>query len=197
MKRFTSAREFAKEALCGGSRISDALFLLYRMLFSQNRFPLLRNMLENQDLAMKTLLLQIFTWWHGQTIGTRFFTHRTGERVGEDQFGNLYYQTRDGAIDPALGHVRRWVIFKGEADASMVPPGWHGWLHHRAASPPSDTPYAAKDWEKPHQGNLTGSSAAYHPKGSTLNQQRPAKGQDGFKSQDGFKGQDGYQAWTP
>lgn len=71
---------------------------------------------------MKTFLLQIFTWWNGQTIGTRFFTWRKGEKVGTDLFGNVYYRSRGGAIDPALGHERRWVIYKGEADASMIPP---------------------------------------------------------------------------
>ena len=40
---------------------------------------------------MKNLLLQIFTWWNGQTLGTRFFTWRFGKRVGEDEFGNVYY----------------------------------------------------------------------------------------------------------
>ncbi len=40
---------------------------------------------------MKTLL-QIFTWWNGSTIGTRFHTWRFGKRVGEDQFGNVYYE---------------------------------------------------------------------------------------------------------
>ena len=39
---------------------------------------------------MKDWLLQIFTWWNGQTIGTRFHTWRHGELVGEDEFGNVY-----------------------------------------------------------------------------------------------------------
>ena len=32
---------------------------------------------------MKSFLLQFFTWWHGQTLNTRFHTWRKGERVGE------------------------------------------------------------------------------------------------------------------
>jgi len=51
---------------------------------------------------MKQTLLQIFTWWNGQTIGTRFHTWRKGERVGEDEFGNVYYRTRGGEKDKAL-----------------------------------------------------------------------------------------------
>jgi NADH:ubiquinone oxidoreductase subunit len=117
---------------------------------------------------MKTFLLQLFTWWNGQTLTTRFFTWRRGERVGSDEFGNVYYRTRGGAIDPALGLERRWVIYNGEADASMVPPGWHGWLHHRVPTPPSEETYSAREWELPHQGNPTGSAKAYRPQGSTL-----------------------------
>ena len=37
-----------------------------------------------------SLLSQIFTWWNGQTIGTRFYTARNGELVGEDDQGNRY-----------------------------------------------------------------------------------------------------------
>ena len=33
---------------------------------------------------MKQLLLELFTWWNGQTMGTRFFTWRKGTKVGED-----------------------------------------------------------------------------------------------------------------
>jgi NADH:ubiquinone oxidoreductase subunit len=57
---------------------------------------------------MKTLLLQIFTWWSGQTIGVRFHTWRHGERVGEDANGNVYYQ---GGTD-SEGRTRRWVIYQ-------------------------------------------------------------------------------------
>ena len=64
------------------------------------------------------LLAEIFTWWHGQTVGTRLLTWRRGERVGEDAAGNIFYQTRDGK--------RRWVIFNGESEASRVSPDWHG-----------------------------------------------------------------------
>ncbi|EDQ34049.1 NADH:ubiquinone oxidoreductase 17.2 kD subunit [Hoeflea phototrophica DFL-43] len=130
---------------------------------------------------MKTLLLQIFTWWSGQTIGVRFHTWRNGERVGEDAMGNVYYQ---GGKD-SEGRTRRWVIYNGPSEPSMIPPGWHGWMHHRTdVAPPSET-YAAKPWEKPHQENLTGTGRAYRPKGSILNQgARPTVTGD-------------YDAWTP
>ena len=132
-----------------------------------------------------SLLKQIFTWWNGQTIGTRFHTWRKGERVGEDELGNIYYRTAGGVKDKALGFERRWVIYNGEAEASMVPPGWHGWLHHRVDTPPSKEEYQARDWQLPHKGNRTGTAGAYRPEGSTLaSGKRPAATGD-------------YKPWTP
>lgn len=130
-------------------------------------------------------LLQFFTWWSGQTLNTRFHTWRKGERVGEDDQGNVYYRTRGGAIDPALGFERRWVIYNGESEASRVPPGWYGWLHHQTDTPPPKDEYVARDWELPHLANMTGSPDAWRPPGSTLSSgKRPAATGD-------------YQAWTP
>lgn len=130
---------------------------------------------------MKSLLLQIFTWWSGRTIGLRFHTWRHGERVGEDAMGNVYYQ---GGED-SEGRTRRWVIYKESSEPSQIPPGWHGWMHHRTdVAPPSET-YEARDWEQAHQPNLTGTAGAYRPKGSILNQgARPTVTGD-------------YDAWTP
>ena len=33
---------------------------------------------------MKKFLLQFFTWWNGETLGTRLHTWRFGKSVGED-----------------------------------------------------------------------------------------------------------------
>ena len=90
---------------------------------------------------MKTFLLRFFTWWNGQTFGTQLWTWRYGELVGQDEFGNRYYRTRGGKIDPTLLMERRWVIYNGEAEASMVPPSWHGWLHHTVDLPPTEESY--------------------------------------------------------
>ena len=127
------------------------------------------------------LLLQIFTWWSGQTIGTRFHTWRFGQKVGQDEAGNVYYQ---GGKD-SEGRTRRWVIYNGYADASAIPPGWHGWMHHRTDVAPSQESYVAKDWQKPHRPNQTGTSEAYRPPGSILVAgERPRVTGD-------------YDAWTP
>src|ERR1039457_6225176 len=105
--------------------------------------------------AMKTFLLRLFTWWNGQTFGTQLWTKLYGEFVGEDEFGNRYYRTRKGKIDPTLSMERRWVIYNGIAEASMVPPSWHGWLHHTVDVPPPVDNIKPHSWEKPHRPNLT------------------------------------------
>lgn len=117
---------------------------------------------------MKTLLTYIFTWWNKQTIGTWWWTKRYGEFVGQDELGNRYYRTKGGAIDPILGFERRWVIYPGYAEASSVPPGWWGWLHHRVDTAPVDETYQPFPWQKPPRANMTGTPAAYRPKGSVL-----------------------------
>lgn len=121
---------------------------------------------------MKNFLLKLFTWWNGQTFGTQLWTWMRGELVGEDEFGNRYYRTRGGKLDPALGFDRRWVIYNGYAEPSKVPPGWHGWLHHTHDLPPTEENYQLRPWEKPHRANLTGTPAAYRPSGSLLAQNR-------------------------
>ena len=126
---------------------------------------------------MKKFLLQFFTWWNGATWGTRFFTWRKGEFVGTDEFGNSYYRERGGK--------KRWVIYKDLAEASQIPPGWHGWMHHRVDTPPSEVEYTPRAWQKPHRANATGTPAAYRPKGSILTpEHRPRVSGD-------------YQAWSP
>lgn len=130
---------------------------------------------------MAGLIKQIFTWWNGTTIGTRFFTFRKGNRIGEDEFGNVYYEG-GMHID---GYKRRWVIYKGYSDASSIPSGWHGWIHHRVDTPPSKESYKPFDWQKPHLANQTGSANAYTPKGSIENHgKRPKVTGD-------------YNAWSP
>lgn len=126
---------------------------------------------------------EIFAWWTGNTIGTRFFTWRHGEHVGTDTFGNIYYQQRKG-VGP-LGKPRRWVTYAGDSDPTMVPPEWHGWLHYTTDIAPPDQHYHKRPWELAHQPNMTGTANAYRPKGSALN---VASQGSGAKD---------YSAWTP
>ena len=120
-------------------------------------------------------ILRLVTWWNSQTIGTQFYTWRKGAKVGEDSQGNVFYENKDGS--------RRWVIYNGDIEASRVSPEWHGWLHHTFEDPPSKEPLPRKEWELPHEANLTGSGGAYVPPGSL---RRAAT-----------KSRSGYSSWSP
>ena len=126
-------------------------------------------------MGIGSFLKRTVTWWNSQTLGTQIFTWRNGVKVGEDDGGNVFYQTRDGR--------RRWVIYKGEAEASQISPDWHGWLHHTWDAPPTTTPLVRKAWEQPHQENLTGTALAHAPAGS-IRHGVPTPRQD-------------YEAWRP
>jgi len=121
-------------------------------------------------------LKRLLTWWNSQTLGTQIMTWRRGIKVGEDDQGNVFYQTKDGK--------RRWVIFNGECEASRVAPGWSGWLHFTWDQPPTEAPLVRKPWQAPHQENLTGTPAAYAPPGSIRKSADPVARPD-------------YEAWQP
>lgn len=104
------------------------------------------------------IFAKIFTWWDGATIGTALFSARNGVKVGTDDAGNQYYQSKDGA--------RRWVIYNGANDASRVPPDWHGWLHHTHEGLPDDYLAPRRGWEHRATANLTGTDDAYRPAGA-------------------------------
>ena len=120
-------------------------------------------------------LKRLVTWWNSQTLGTQIFTARKGVKVGEDDQGNIYYQTADAK--------RRWVIYNGEVEGSRIAPDWHGWLHFTWDQPPTKAPLTHKAWERPHQENLTGTIAAHAPAGS-IRKGAPVERRD-------------YEAWQP
>jgi len=113
-------------------------------------------------------------------IGTRLFTYLHGRLVGTDQAGNRYFtekRPREGVRN------RRWVAYVGAPEASAVPPEWHAWLHYTTAEPlPRDR---AREWQKPHQANATGTQASYRPPGHDYSggTRAPATGD--------------YEAWSP
>ncbi|MFA5593109.1 MAG: NADH:ubiquinone oxidoreductase subunit NDUFA12 [Micavibrio sp.] len=100
-------------------------------------------------------------------IHIHFVTVVTGaRRVGMDGLGNKYYRAK-----PRKGYKRerRWVIYKGEPEASNVPPEWHGWLHHQTDAVPQDGGASfRRPWQKPHKPNMTGTRQAYLPPGHVL-----------------------------
>lgn len=129
-------------------------------------------------MSVMGVLTEIFTWWNGQTVGTRFFTWREGIKVGEDDQGNQYYKQKKGS--------KRWVTYNGYVEATRVPPGWHAWLHHTVDVPPSEDDYQAKPWQiTESKPNMTGTTGAYRPKGSIL----------GGGERDKVSGD--YEAWSP
>lgn len=131
-----------------------------------------------------TVLKAIFTWWNGATIGARFTIGRRGVLVGEDAGGNRYYEAKDNS-DSYDGRRRRWVIFKGYAEASKVPPEWNGWLRYTYDETPTHSPLPRQAWEKDHLPNLTGTVLAWRPNGS-INRLGVRPGATGD-----------YQAWKP
>jgi NADH:ubiquinone oxidoreductase subunit len=132
-------------------------------------------------MTLKEFLLRTFTWWNGTTFGTMLTTARSGELVGTDEYGNRYYRTKGGRIDPTLGFERRWVVYNGLAEASTIGPAWHGWMHHTVDTPPTEEKVTPRPWWKPHRPNLTGTPAAYRPTGSTLAQNRRPKATGDYK----------------
>ena len=118
------------------------------------------------------------------TIGTRLYTWWRGEQVGEDQFGNRYYREKGKPTGP-VGRERRWVLYKGDPEASKVPPAWHIWLHYTTDKLPDDQALEKAPWIEEPRPNLTGTEFAYRPDGSILK---------GGKRQ---KGTGDYEAWRP
>ena len=103
---------------------------------------------------MLTLIKEVFTWWNRQTLGTRLQTLFFGKIVGQDKFGNKYYQSRNG---------RRWVIYKNEVDASTIPNEWYSWIHFTSNKIENNHSLEKFHWQKQHLPNQTGTKNAYHP----------------------------------
>lgn len=110
----------------------------------------------------------------------RWLSGLSGRRIGTDNLGNIYFESRRDFLD--YGRKRRWVVFAGVAEASVVPPEWHAWLHHTTDAA-LDAPRLA--WMKPHQPNMTGTPQAYRPSGDDRagGRRAPTAGD--------------YEAWTP
>jgi NADH:ubiquinone oxidoreductase subunit len=135
-------------------------------------------------IGAKPLLKWLFTWWNGATPGVRFTIAKRGVLIGEDEFGNRYFQAKD-TRDSYDGRLRRWVIYNGYADGSKVPPEWHGWLHHTFDEPPTTAPLRRQRWEKDYVPNMTGTPFSWRPKGSIA------------RSGERYSATGDYEAWKP
>tara|TARA_B100001996_G_C18274663_1_gene444515 strand:- start:200 stop:556 length:357 start_codon:yes stop_codon:yes gene_type:complete len=100
------------------------------------------------------MIKQIFTWWNSQTFGTFFYTIFFGKLVGKDESGNRYYKNTKG---------KRWVIYKGEINASKIDSDWFSWIHYTTNSIPSEKKQKKHSWQKPHKDNKTGTTESYRP----------------------------------
>jgi NADH:ubiquinone oxidoreductase subunit len=87
----------------------------------------------------------------------RIFIKFSSQKIGDDEFGNQYFQNKNG---------KRFVIYKGIPEPSKVPFEWHGWLHHSTNIAPVNIDTHKYSWQKIHLPNLTGTKNSYSPKNS-------------------------------
>jgi NADH:ubiquinone oxidoreductase subunit len=98
-------------------------------------------------------------------LGTALYTYFCGKLVGTDTQGNKYYTSKRACSGQK---AKRWVAYKDKVEPSLVPAEWHGWLHYRTNTPPTEKTPVAYSWQKAHTPNFTGSSQAYFPSGHHL-----------------------------
>ena len=111
---------------------------------------------------MLTFIKEILTWWNRQTVGTRLNTFFFGKFVGEDEYGNKYYENKK--------RKKRWVIYNGEIEATKIPVDWYSWMHSIKNKIEENHDLYKYDWQKKHLSNQTGTEKAYNPqknKGAT------------------------------
>lgn len=124
-------------------------------------------------------MMDVFDNLFWQTVKTKF----EGRFVGEDEFGNKYYEKRL-LFGKSANPQRRWVIYKdGGVEASNVPARWFSWLHY-ASECPIDTTHEPS-WVRPHKHNLTGTKRRYAPTNSLLKENPKAREKKA------------YQPWKP
>eukprot|EP00088_Acartia_fossae_P049132 TRINITY_DN5391_c0_g1_i3.p1 TRINITY_DN5391_c0_g1~~TRINITY_DN5391_c0_g1_i3.p1 ORF type:complete len:143 (+),score=37.06 TRINITY_DN5391_c0_g1_i3:38-466(+) len=87
---------------------------------------------------------------------------KTGRLVGEDKFGNKYYENNEYFYGR-----NRWVVYNKKVhlnyDGSMVPAEWFGWLHYKTDKNPIEHPPVKYDWMSEHTWNESGTKDAYMP----------------------------------
>lgn len=87
---------------------------------------------------------------------------REGELVGEDKYGNKYYQN-----NRYFYGRNRWVIYNKntglEYDGSMIPAEWFGWMHYKVDEPPTVKKPVSYKWMADHDANPSATKKAYVP----------------------------------
>ena len=116
------------------------------------------------------------------SFGTSLYTWLYGNLVGKDHSDNTYFCNSKDFSDT---NAKRWVMFSGKIEATLIPPHWHSWLHKTIESPPIN--YKHKySWQKDHIQNMTGTDNAYYPDSHPLSN---SKNDDNIKSD--------YDSWNP
>lgn len=99
----------------------------------------------------------------------RFDDLKRGRLVGQDKYGNKYYENPYYFIGRS-----RWVEYPEykncAMDGSQVSPEWSGWLSYRTDAPPFADPtkmFTKYKWMLDHSENLTGTKHAYMPYSTT------------------------------
>ena len=87
-----------------------------------------------------SIFSEIFSWWGGNTWGTRLTIWRQGTPRRQGRVRQPLLRAESRAVGP-LGRPRRWVTYTDFAEASKVPAGWHGWLHYTVDEPPTAQNY--------------------------------------------------------
>ena len=129
-------------------------------------------------MFVKSLLKYLFTWWNGDTVGTKLYTFLNGKKVGEDYLGNFYYESKD--------QKNRWCIYRDQSEASRISPEWNSWLRFISNTRPSSN-NLTYEWQKRYDGNSTGLDSAYKP--SVLKVGQLNVDLENFQSD--------YKAWKP
>lgn len=89
-----------------------------------------------------------------------FLIKFNAKKIGTDEFGNEYYEKKNR---------KRFVLYKGSAEATKIPAEWHIWMHYLINIPPININTNKFSWQKIHLPNLTGTKNAYHPNNSKSN----------------------------
>ena len=129
-------------------------------------------------MVVTRLLKFLFTWWNGNTVGTKLYTFLKGKKVGEDYLGNFYYESKD--------QKNRWCIYSDQSEASRISPEWNSWLRFTSNTLPKGNNFSF-EWQKRFNGNTTGLDSAYKP--STKRVGRLKEDLENYHSD--------YKAWKP
>ncbi|KAL1132503.1 hypothetical protein AAG570_010458 [Ranatra chinensis] len=92
---------------------------------------------------------------------------KVGTLVGEDKYGNKYYENKMYFYGRS-----RWVEYADhyflDYDGSQVPAEWFGWLHYKTDYLPHQDPGRPKyNWMSDHKENMSGTSRQYVPYSTT------------------------------